>query len=87
MENKTEQNTIQQRFLEILQKILDNKSIELSTRLQETALDSLKYITLVVEVEKAFTIKFDDESLLLHNFTLVQDLAGYIEQKCLEQAN
>jgi acyl carrier protein len=75
------QNDNKERYIKILQKILDNNSIGFETKLQETALDSLKYISLVVEVEKEFDMKFDDENLLLHNFETVEDLFEYVNEK------
>lgn len=71
-------NSDEDKFMEILHEVLDNNSIKLGTKLEDTALDSLKYISLVVRYEKTFDMQFDDVSLLMHNFTTVNDLYDYV---------
>ncbi|MCP4745632.1 MAG: amino acid adenylation domain-containing protein [Desulfobacteraceae bacterium] len=75
------QNNNRTKFIKIFHEILDNKMIEFSSYFRETALDSLKYISLVIKVEKTFNMKFDDENLLVHNFEKVEDLYQYVTKK------
>ncbi len=67
----------------ILQTLEDSLKypLEMSTRLQDIGIDSLNFLRLVVSVEEAFEIEFDDDNLDLSRFVTVWDLMIYIEAK------
>ena len=75
---KTEIRSI---ILKLIYQVMDNKNIELSTEITSIALDSLRFIKLVVEIEKKFNIKFDDDYLLLHKYQTIEDICKYIDAK------
>ena len=57
------------------------KPLEESTRLQDIGIDSLNFLKLVVGLEEAFGMEFDDDSLDLSNFETVSSLIDYIESR------
>lgn len=58
----------------------DNLNISLTNDLN---FDSLMFIRLVVEIEKIFSIEFDDEFLLIEKIDQIETLLTYIESKVL----
>lgn len=49
--------------------------------LQDAGINSLGFIRLVVEIENAFQIQFEDDMLNIELFHSMQDLVAYIERK------
>lgn len=49
--------------------------------LQEAGINSLGFIRLVVEIENAFQIQFEDDMLDIQLFHSLQDLVAYIERE------
>ncbi|WP_019912660.1 phosphopantetheine-binding protein [Paenibacillus sp. HW567] len=49
--------------------------------LQEAGINSLGFIRLVVEIENAFQIQFEDDMLDIELFHSMQDLVAYIERE------
>jgi acyl carrier protein len=75
------QKEVKSAVLEIIHLIMDNKNIELSAKVADIAFDSLRFIKLVVEIEKKFKIKFDDDYLLLHKYKTIADICEYVASK------
>jgi acyl carrier protein len=68
-------------ILGIIHLVMDNKNIELSSEVSSIAFDSLRFIKLVVEIEKKFNIEFEDDYLLLHKYKTIEDICEYVESK------
>lgn len=70
--------------LEIDAKIIDlNDSLE---KYEDYGLNSIYFVRIVIELEKMFTINFEDDYLILENYKSVNDLVNYILKK-LEDKN
>ena len=51
------------------------------TILEEVDLDSITFITIIVELEKKYKIEFDDEKMLVSNYKTIGDLIEYVKMK------
>lgn len=60
---------------------LVNKDLEIGTSLEDIALDSLSFMRIIIQLEEAFDIEFDDEMLQADVFTDIKSVANYIEVK------
>ncbi|MNP84702.1 acyl carrier protein [compost metagenome] len=49
--------------------------------MQDAGINSLGFIRLVVEIENAFQIQFEDDMLNIELFHSMQDLVAYIERE------
>lgn len=72
--------------LMIIRKIIDNKEVtdELIWEIdyKDTGLiDSMKFISLIFELERAFNIEVDINNLLIENFSEFVKIVTYIEGK------
>jgi len=61
------------------------EEITLQTKFNEISLDSLSFISLIVNLEKKFDIEFDDEELDIYDLETVQDLIDSVEEKVNEK--
>lgn len=57
---------------------------DLESNFEDLGISSIEYIGLIVKLEKAFNIEFDDQTLMPNHFIKVEDLANYIQDR-LEQ--
>lgn len=44
-------------------------------------LDSIEFITIIVEVESNYEIEFDDENMLISNYQSIGDFVEYVKKK------
>ena len=51
------------------------------TALHEISVDSITFIQIIVSIEEAFSIEFDDEMLLYESFADVQSIIDYTKMK------
>jgi acyl carrier protein len=51
------------------------------TALYEISVDSITFIQIIVSIEEAFSIEFDDEMLLYESFADVQSIVDYTNMK------
>lgn len=75
-------NSIENEIVKIMTeagKLLDN--IGLYTTFKEIELESINFITIIVEIEDHFEIEFDDENMILSNYETVGDFVKYVESK------
>lgn len=77
---KTEQARVE-KLIKIFEEKTYNKKLSFDSTIQETAIDSLKFIQVIVEIEKAFKIKFNDNDLDLHEYKTISDFYNYIQSK------
>ena len=59
--------------------------MRLDAALAEIGIDSITFIRIVIALEEAFNIKFEDEILILSEFPTVKDLIDYVDEKNLQQ--
>ena len=55
--------------------------IDESSRLEDLNIDSLKFVTIIVEIESHFDLQFDDEMLLMKEFPNILSLIQYVKTK------
>ncbi len=64
---------------QIFRNTLENGiTIDVNDKLQELGINSLSFIKIVVSIESAFSVEFDDEYLNFEKFNTVNDLITYI---------
>ena len=56
-------------------------NINLNTTFDEIELDSIEFITIIVEVETNYEIEFDDENMLINNYRSIGDFVEYVKKK------
>lgn len=56
-------------------------NINLNTTFDEIELDSIEFITIIVEVESNYEIEFDDENMLISNYQSIGDFVEYVKKK------
>ena len=81
---KTE--TIKQEVIELVSELFKNKNfdsdiIEYVDLIDDLGMDSITFITIVVEMETHFGIEIPDDMLLLENFKCVDGIVSIIEKE------
>lgn len=72
----------QQKVLDIIKEnIVDQSPLIISIDTPFPEVDSLTFIKIVVTLEKEFNFEFDDEMLLITNFSTVKEMVQYVESK------
>lgn len=67
---------IENKIVEKLQEVLETvKEIATGEDLAGLGLDSIRSVALIVELEEAFDIMFDDEELLFENFSTLNKIS------------
>lgn len=61
---------------------LKEESIINETELKDISLDSLSFISLIVNLEQEFNIEFEDEELNLYDYKTVKDILELVKEKC-----
>ena len=56
-------------------------NIGLDTDFVDIELDSIEFITIIVEVETNYEIEFDDENMLINNHRSIGDFVEYVKKK------
>jgi len=75
-------NSIEQEIVKLMMEageLPDN--IGLDTTFKEIELESINFITIIVEIEDHFEIEFDDENMILSNYQTVGEFVNYVENK------
>ncbi|MBD2847472.1 acyl carrier protein [Paenibacillus sp. IB182496] len=55
--------------------------------LSTIGMDSMRSVALIVELEEAFDIVFDDEELMFENFSTIDKIAGRVLTKLVSAAS
>lgn len=63
----------------------DANTIEYTDLLEDFGMDSLSFISLVIEIESHFKITIPDETLLLDNFKFVDDIVVIVNQEIVKK--
>lgn len=78
-------NSIEQEIVKLMMEageLPDN--IGLDTTFKEIELESINFITIIVEIEDHFEIEFDDENMILSNYQTVGEFVNYVENKIIK---
>jgi len=67
----------------IIKDKLNNSEVLPDTKLDDSNIDSIKFIEIVVALEIEFDFEFEDEMLLLSNFDTVSSMIEYVASKTL----
>ena len=81
-----EKSEIKVKILEILSNLFQNTGIdtdvlEFVDLIDDLGMDSVNFISLIVELEAEFDIQIPDDMLLLENFKCVDDIVSVIENE------
>ena len=76
--------TIKQEVIELISELFKDKGfdidiIEYVDLIDDLGMDSITFISIVVEVEAHFNIEVPDDMLLLENFKCVDDIISIVE--------
>jgi acyl carrier protein len=66
---------------EILKAILETENISNNANLIALGFDSIMAINLIVQLEEAFDVIFDDNELLIGNFSTISQIVERVESK------
>jgi acyl carrier protein len=58
-----------------------NRMILVDEDLRSLGLDSMKSVTLIIDLEECFDIVFEDDELLFENFSTIQKIANRVSGK------
>lgn len=73
-------NNLQSKIVKLMVEVGElSDNIGLDTTFQEVGLESITFITIVVEIEDYFEIEFHDENMLISKYQTVGDLVNYVE--------
>uniref|UniRef100_UPI00359C580C acyl carrier protein n=1 Tax=Bacteroides ovatus TaxID=28116 RepID=UPI00359C580C len=76
-----EKSEITKKVIALVQKLSDSNSIKESDSFEELGITSLKFIRLVVDLEKECEMRFDDGDINLALFNRVEDIVKYIYER------
>lgn len=74
-------NEITEKVIASVQKLSNSISIKESDSFEELGITSLKFIRLVVDLEKECEMRFDDSDINLALFNRIEDIIKYICDK------
>lgn len=76
-------NEITVKVCEILKEVLKYKddNITEDSELIDMGIDSLRYMNIVVKLEDAYNVEFDDDFLMSDSFDRVRDIVTYLLEK------
>jgi amino acid adenylation domain-containing protein len=69
------------KIIEIIGSVIPNKKLNRECAIFELDIDSISWIRILVEIEKAFSIRFEDEMLSQRKFQNIDDLILYVERR------
>ena len=56
-------------------------NIDLDTTFDKIELDSIGFVTIIVEIETNYEIEFDDENMLITNYQSIGEFVEYVKKK------
>lgn len=86
---KTE--TIKEEVIGLMSKLLKDKgldfdNIEYINFIDDLGMDSILFISVVVEIEAYFDIEVSDDMLLIENFKCLDDIVSIVENELLDKS-
>ncbi|MNB76251.1 acyl carrier protein [compost metagenome] len=70
-----------------VKELLQQKQIAIDEDLSYVGLDSIKSITLIVDLEESFSIVFEDDDLVFENFSSVKKISDRVITKLIFETN
>lgn len=67
-------------FSVIKQKIGSSADMNDDTALTEIGIDSVEFITMIIEIEEEFNIRFEDMQLVYDNYRTIGQLVSVVQQ-------
>lgn len=64
----------------------DINIIEYTNLIDDMGMDSITFISIVIEIEAKFNITVPDDMLLMDNFKKIDDIVTVVEQKLAKQS-
>ena len=75
-------NNIDKKIIELFIKFGEvQNNIGLDTKFIELGLESIAFVSIIVEVEDNYEIEFDDENMLICNYQCIGDFVEYVKKK------
>lgn len=62
-----------------------NIIIDLQSKFSELLLDSIQFITIIVEVETKYDIEFEDEYMIYNKFLNIKEFVDYVKEKIAQE--
>lgn len=78
---------MQETTLNIIKEISQIDEVNIDMDFESLNLNSISFITMVVQIESAFDFEFDDEMLLVIKFPTVKSIVDYVESKVQGQGD
>lgn len=80
---KMNNTNIRDEIISILSEVTGAEPISITgdKMLEDLEIDSILFIQLVIKCETNFNIQFDDDMLLISNFSKIDEFIEYIEKK------
>ncbi len=70
---------IEKKLIEVIKNVLEEEGdIKITDKLSDHNVNSIKFIELMVEIEDAFGVEFDDEELLSTDYLTFESFLSYI---------
>lgn len=75
-------NNIEQEIVRLMIEVGElPDNIGLDNTFKEIGVESINFITIIVEIEDDFGIEFDDENMISSNYQTVGDFVNYVKSK------
>lgn len=80
-DENTEKDDIGEEVINIIKDcVVEEQDITKETRIADLSLDSITFISIIVEIEERYNIEFDDEHMMMEIFTTINDLMEYVNK-------
>ena len=77
----SEEDDNQEELINIIKEaVKDNQDITKETVLADLGIDSITFISLIIEIEDRYDIEFDDEKMMIEQYKTIGDLIIYIKE-------
>ena len=78
--------TIKQEVIELISELFKDKGFDIDILeyvdlIEDMGMDSITFISIVVEIEEHFAVEVPDDILLLENFKSVDDIVSVVENE------
>ncbi len=85
-----EKSEVKKELIDLIIEVFKNQEfdaniIEYADLLEDLGMDSLSFISLVIEIESHFNIMIPDETLLLDNFKCVDGIVAIVNQEIVKK--
>lgn len=69
-----------EKLLKVLTELSGKKGIKMTDKLESLGLDSLAMITMIINLEDAFEVEFDEKDMNPYNFETVKDVLNMVDK-------